>query len=130
MRAAETRVTHRSIQILPILGLPEVHPGNDLARLIAERLHTQKFLPQSGDIVVIAQKVVSKAEGRIVSLNSVIPSERAIAWAKAWDKDARAVELVLHESKRIVRMERGIIIAETHHGFVCANAGIDLSNAP
>jgi coenzyme F420-0:L-glutamate ligase/coenzyme F420-1:gamma-L-glutamate ligase len=118
------------IQIFPLPGLPEIRPGDDLAQSIANVLRAQSFPIETGDILVVAQKIVSKAEGRIVSLNSVIPSERAAAWAKAWHKDARAVELVFRESKRIVRMERGIIIAETQHGFVCANAGIDLSNAP
>jgi coenzyme F420-0:L-glutamate ligase/coenzyme F420-1:gamma-L-glutamate ligase len=119
-----------SIQIFPLHGLPEIKPGDDLAQLIAGALRAQGLQIQAGDILVIAQKIVSKAEGRIVDLNSLTPSERAIAWAKAWDKDARAVELVLRESKRIVRMERGIIIAETQHGYVCANSGVDLSNAP
>jgi len=118
------------IQIFPLSGLPEINPDDDLARLLAEALRAQRFSLQPGDILVIAQKIVSKAEGRIVGLDSIIPSERAVEWAKAWDKDARAVELVLRESKRIVRMERGVIISETQHGFVCANAGIDLSNAP
>jgi coenzyme F420-0:L-glutamate ligase/coenzyme F420-1:gamma-L-glutamate ligase len=118
------------IQIFPLPGLPEIKRGDDLARLLSQALRAQEFPLQSDDILVVAQKIVSKAEGRVVQLESVIPSERATAWAKAWDKDARAVELVLRESKRIVRMDRGIIIAETQHGFVCANAGIDLSNAP
>jgi coenzyme F420-0:L-glutamate ligase/coenzyme F420-1:gamma-L-glutamate ligase len=118
------------IQIFPLLGLPEIQSGDDLAQLLSQALRARELRLQSGDILVVAQKIVSKAEGRVVQLESVIPSERATAWAKAWDKDTRAVELVLRESKRIVRMERGIIIAETQHGFVCANAGIDLSNAP
>ena len=83
----------------------------------------------SHDVLVIAQKIVSKAEGRIVSLDSIVSSQRASKWAQEWGKDPRVIELVLRESKRIVRMERGVIIAETQHGFVCANAGIDLSNA-
>jgi coenzyme F420-0:L-glutamate ligase/coenzyme F420-1:gamma-L-glutamate ligase len=110
-------------------GLPEISPGDDLARLIAAVLRVGDLQAEAGDVFVIAQKIVSKAEGRVVRLDTVTPSERAVAWAKAWDKDARAVELVLRESRRIVRMERGIIIAETRHGFVCANAGVDLSNA-
>jgi coenzyme F420-0:L-glutamate ligase/coenzyme F420-1:gamma-L-glutamate ligase len=123
-------MVQRTIQVLPLLGIPEIKPGDDLARLIAESLRAQGFSLQAADILVIAQKIISKAEGRLVRLDSVVPSERAITWAKTWDKDARAIELILRESKRIVRMERGIIIAETQHGFVCANAGIDLSNAP
>jgi len=123
-------VTQKSVQIFPLVGLPEIKPGDDLAPLITKALGAQQLHPESGDVLVVAQKIVSKAEGRIVALESIDPSERAATWAKAWDKDARAVELVLRESKRIVRMERGVIIAETQHGFVCANAGVDLSNAP
>ena len=118
------------IQIFPLPGLPEIKPGDDLTKLIRQALREQEFPLQSGDILVVAQKIVSKAEGRIVRLDGVTPSPRAIEWEKDWDKDARAVELVLRETKRIVRMERGVIISETQHGFVCDNAGIDLSNAP
>jgi coenzyme F420-0:L-glutamate ligase/coenzyme F420-1:gamma-L-glutamate ligase len=117
------------MHIFPLPGLPEIGPGDDLARLIADAARAQEFTLVTGDILVIAQKIVSKAEGQIVQLDSIAPSERAAKWAKEWGKDARVIELVLRESKRIVRMERGIIIAETRHGFVCANAGIDLSNA-
>jgi coenzyme F420-0:L-glutamate ligase/coenzyme F420-1:gamma-L-glutamate ligase len=120
---------HPAIEIFPLPGLPEIETGADLARLIAEAASAHGFIARNGDIFVIAQKIVSKAQGRIVRLDGITPSERAAAWAKQWDKDARVIELVLRESSRIVRMERGIIIAETRHGFVCANAGIDLSNA-
>ena len=113
------------IHILPVKGLPEVKAGDDLARLIGD---AASFAP--GDILVVAQKVVSKAEGRIVALDDVTPSLQAQEWATAWGKDARVIELVLAESARIVRMEKGIIVAETRHGFVCANAGVDVSNAP
>lgn len=85
---------------------------------------------RDGDVFVIAQKIVSKAEGKIVCLDSIAPSERAVRWAEQWKKDARQVEVVLRESKRIVRMERGLIVSETRHGFICANAGVDASNAP
>jgi coenzyme F420-0:L-glutamate ligase/coenzyme F420-1:gamma-L-glutamate ligase len=89
----------------------------------------QDFRVAAGDVFVVAQKIVSKAEGRIVPLGSISPSARAAKWAADWSKDSRVIELVLREAKRIVRMERGLIVAETSHGFVCANAGIDLSNA-
>lgn len=89
----------------------------------------QEFQVTAGDVFVIAQKIVSKAEGRIILLDSIVPSERAANWAQEWNKDPRVIELVLRKAKRIIRMERGVIITETHHGFVCANAGIDLSNA-
>jgi coenzyme F420-0:L-glutamate ligase/coenzyme F420-1:gamma-L-glutamate ligase len=83
-----------------------------------------------GDLFVVAQKVVSKAEGKIIRLDSIQPSKRAEEWAAEYQKDARVIELVLSEASRIVRMERGVIVAETRHGFVCANAGVDASNAP
>ena len=113
--------------------LPEVKPGDDLGRLVAEAWwaavtddHT--LAPASGDVVVVTQKVVSKAEGSIVRLADVEPRPQAIEWAEAWDKDPRQVEVVLQESAQIVRMEHGVIISRTHHGFVCANAGVDASN--
>ena len=84
----------------------------------------------AGDVFVVAQKIVSKAEGRMVRLDSVEPSERAARWAAEYDKDPRLIELVLREASRIVRMDRGVIIAETRHGFICANAGVDNSNTP
>ena len=117
------------VQIFPLPGLPEIRSGDDLARLIVGAVRMQEFRVAAGDVFVIAQKIVSKAEGRIMTLNSIVPSERAVKWAAEWGKDPRVIELVLREAKRIIRMERGVIVAETSHGFVCANAGIDLSNA-
>ncbi|MCJ7712535.1 MAG: coenzyme F420-0:L-glutamate ligase, partial [Chloroflexi bacterium] len=90
---------------------------------------TTGVLPlEVGDVLVVTQKVVSKAEGAVVDLRTVTPRPEAVAWAEAWDRDARQVEVVLREARRIVRMERGVLITETHHGFVCANGGIDASN--
>lgn len=117
-----------SIHVIPVAGLPEIVPGDDLALLIAKGLRQQECAVVAGDIFVVAQKVVSKAERRIVALADVIPSPRALEWAQRWGKDARLIELVLRESKTIIRMERGIIVSETAHGFVCANAGVDASN--
>jgi coenzyme F420-0:L-glutamate ligase/coenzyme F420-1:gamma-L-glutamate ligase len=117
-----------SIEILPLAGLPELKPGDDVADAIIRVMRTQDMRVREGDVFVVAQKIVSKAEGRVALLNSVTPSERALGWAKTWGKDARVVELVLREARRIVRMERSLIIAETRHGFVCANAGVDVSN--
>lgn len=117
------------IEISPLRGVPEIKPGDDIADAIAQAVRTQDKQISEGDIFVVAQKIVSKAEGRIVRLDEVPPSDKARRWAEQWNKDARIVELTLRESKRIVRMERGIIIAETRHGFVCANAGVDVSNA-
>lgn len=114
--------------VAPLRGMPEVQPGDDVAEQIDAALRAQGVALVSGDVLVVTQKIVSKAEGRLVRLAEVEPSERARAWAEAWEKDARAVELVLREAARIVRMERGVIIAETREGWVCANAGIDQSN--
>ena len=112
------------------MGLPEVAPGDDLARLLVEAAQRQRLVLEQGDVFVVAQKVVSKAEGRIVRLDSIKPSERAEQWAAEYQKDPRAIEIVLREASSIVRMERGVIIAKTRHGFVCANAGVDVSNVP
>jgi coenzyme F420-0:L-glutamate ligase/coenzyme F420-1:gamma-L-glutamate ligase len=113
--------------------LPEIKPGDELGRLVAEawwQLITERseLAPVSGDVLVVTQKVVSKAEGRIVRLAEVEPRAEAVAWAEAWHKDPRQVEVVLRESAEIVRMEHGVIISRTRHGFVCANAGVDASN--
>jgi len=117
-----------AIQVIGVPRMPEVQEGDDVASLIAEAARKAGIEIVDRDVLVVAQKIVSKAEGRIVSLDSIEPSSRAREWASAYDKDARLVEVVLRESKRIVRMERGVLISETEHGFVCANAGVDTSN--
>src|SRR5690349_654643 len=109
------------IELLPVAGIAEVAPGMDLATAIEEALREQGTPLRDGDILVVTQKIVSKAEGCLVRLADVEPSALAREWAERWDKDARLVELVLRESRRIVRMERGVIICETRHGLVCAN---------
>jgi coenzyme F420-0:L-glutamate ligase / coenzyme F420-1:gamma-L-glutamate ligase len=111
------------LRVIPVEGMPEVRAGDDLAVLIAERATFE-----DGDVVVVAQKVVSKAEGRVVRLAELEPSERARELAG--DKDPRQVEAVLREATRIVRERDGLVIAETRHGFVCASAGVDASNTP
>jgi coenzyme F420-0:L-glutamate ligase/coenzyme F420-1:gamma-L-glutamate ligase len=117
------------LTIHPLAGLPEVLPGDDLAALLCDSAARAGLALAAGDVLVVAQKVVSKAEGARIALAGVTPSQRAREWASQWGKDPRQVEVVLRESKRILRMERGILIAETRHGFVCANAGVDLSNS-
>jgi len=112
------------MEIVGVAGLPEIRPGDDLAALI-----TAAGDIVDGDVVVVTSKIVSKAEGRIVELDDVTPSGFATDWATKWDKDPRVVELVLQESKRIVRMVGPVLITETHHGFVCANSGIDQSSS-
>jgi coenzyme F420-0:L-glutamate ligase/coenzyme F420-1:gamma-L-glutamate ligase len=122
-----TAVAH-AVQVFPVLGIGEIMPGTDLAAEIGAALEKQGTPLQDGDILVVTQKIVSKAEGCLVRLADVEPSALAAQWAALWTKDARVVELVLRQSRRIVRMERGVIISETHHGLVCANAGVDCSN--
>jgi coenzyme F420-0:L-glutamate ligase/coenzyme F420-1:gamma-L-glutamate ligase len=112
------------IQVLPVAGLPEVRPGDDLAALIAAHAGLEER-----DVVVVAQKVVSKAEGRIVRLDELEASPRAVELA-AGERDPRELEAILREARRIVRERAPLVIAETRHGFVCASAGVDHSNAP
>ena len=119
-----------AIHIVGLEGLPEVRPGDDLANLIRNAAVRAGETIAPKTIIVVAQKIVSKAEGAIVDLRQIEPSDFAKQWAKLWSKDARLVELILHQSRRIVRMDRGILIAETHHGWVAANAGVDQSNVP
>jgi coenzyme F420-0:L-glutamate ligase/coenzyme F420-1:gamma-L-glutamate ligase len=111
------------ISIRPVEGLPEIREGDDLAALVAERAALE-----DGDVLVVAQKVVSKAEGRVVRLAEVEPSDRARELAGG--EDPRRLEVILRESARIVRSRPPLVIAETRHGFVCASAGVDASNAP
>jgi coenzyme F420-0:L-glutamate ligase/coenzyme F420-1:gamma-L-glutamate ligase len=118
------------IRILPVTGLAEIAAGDDLGERIVQAVAAAGLRIGDGDIFVVAQKIVSKAEGRVVRLDTVAPSPRAREWATTHHKDARVVEIILRESRRIVRMERGILITETHHGFICANAGVDSSNVP
>ncbi|HWC77071.1 MAG TPA: coenzyme F420-0:L-glutamate ligase [Blastocatellia bacterium] len=118
------------LTIKALKGLPEIDKGDDLVSLIVHRVRDERIEIRDRDIFVVAQKVVSKAEGRTVRLDSVTPSPKARDWAEAYDKDPRLVEVVLSQSRRIVRMENGVIISETEHGWICANAGVDASNTP
>jgi coenzyme F420-0:L-glutamate ligase/coenzyme F420-1:gamma-L-glutamate ligase len=116
----------------PIAGLPELQPGDDLAALVETALAAgdpPRTLDPT-DVVVIAHKAVSKAEGRTANLNDVIPGELARQLAADHDKDPRLVQVVLDESHTLIRAVRGVLICETHHGFICANAGVDASNVP
>jgi coenzyme F420-0:L-glutamate ligase/coenzyme F420-1:gamma-L-glutamate ligase len=116
------------VQIIGVAGMPEVRVGDDLAALILEAARGQSVDVEDGDVLVVTQKIVSKAEGRLVNLRQVEPSPRAQEMAVRMGKDERLLEVILRESRRIVRQERGVIICETKHGFVCANAGVDTSN--
>ncbi len=111
-------------------GLPEIRPGDDLAGLVAEAAGHSELAPlRDGLVLVLAHKVVSKAEGRIRRLEQIDPGERARQLADQLDKDPRHVQAVLDESRAVLRATRGVLICVTHHGFVCANAGVDASNA-
>lgn len=116
------------IKIIGIKGIPEVEPGDDIADLIIDSVQNQGIKIMDKDIIVVTHKIVSKAEGRLIDLKKINPSDFALKISKRRKKDPRMVEVILREAKRIVRMERGVIIAETRYGFVCANAGVDKSN--
>jgi coenzyme F420-0:L-glutamate ligase/coenzyme F420-1:gamma-L-glutamate ligase len=120
------------IEVIGITGIPEIEAGVELGEIIVAAATAQGSPLQSGDILIVTQKIVSKAEGRTVDLQTIEPSDFASRLARETDRDPRLLELVLRESRAIVRMDlsRGIIITETRHGFVCANAGIDSSNVP
>jgi coenzyme F420-0:L-glutamate ligase/coenzyme F420-1:gamma-L-glutamate ligase len=115
-------------EVIGVDGIPEVRPGDDVARLIVEATVRQATPLATKDVVVIGQKIVSKAEGRLLRLDDVTPSGVATAMAAGIGRDPRLIEVVLRESRRVVRMDKGILITETHHGWVCANAGVDQSN--
>ena len=117
----------KGIELIPVEGFPEVRPGDDLEAMVADAVGGTL---RSGDVLVVTHKVMSKAEGRLVHLAAVEPSALAKEYAARWGKDPRQIEVVFRESRRIVRMDRGVVIAETRHGFVCANAGVDASNVP
>ena len=116
------------LRILPIKGIGEIPPGTDLGIVIYEAMQISQLVLQRGDILVVTQKIVSKAEGRIVNIKEVQPSEFARIAAVQSKKDAQHLEVVLRESRRIVRMDHGVLITETSHGFICANSGVDESN--
>jgi len=116
------------LRILPIAGIGEISPDTDLGLVIYEALRSQQLALQQGDILVVTQKIVSKAEGSVVHLDEVQPSQFAQIAAQKSKKDAQHLEVVLRESQRIVRMDHGVLITETKHGFICANSGVDESN--
>lgn len=119
-----------SVRVLALEGIPEVRLGDDLAALIGDALsRTAGALPLAlDDVLVVTQKVVSKAEGAVVDLTRVVPRPEAVEFAAGFDRDPRQIEVVLREARRVVRMAHGVLITETRHGFVCANGGVDASN--
>ena len=118
-----------NVTLIPIDGLPEIRPGDDLVGLLLRALAASNRAFEQGDVLALAQKVVSKAEGRIRRLSDVVPGPEAERMAAESGKDAKSLQAVLDETVRIVRWQRGVLIVETKHGFVCANAGVDHSNA-
>jgi coenzyme F420-0:L-glutamate ligase/coenzyme F420-1:gamma-L-glutamate ligase len=118
------------LEVVALAGLPEIRTGDDLAALIGDALRDAAgLLPLRGDdVIVVTQKVVSKAEGAVVDLTTVEPRPEAVDFAARWDRDPRQIEVVLREARRVVRMTNGVLITETRHGFVCANGGVDASN--
>ena len=118
------------IRAVGIEGLPEVRAGDDLANQIIDASAGQGTPIEDGDVVVVTQKIVSKAEGRVMTIDEVEASPLAVAITEGHRRDPRHTEMILRESRRVVRMDRGVIISETYHGYICANAGIDASNIP
>lgn len=116
------------IRVIPVPLAGEILPGDDLAEKLSAALRHEKLKLQPGDIVVVKHKIVSKAEGHLVRLSGIKPSAAAKSWARQTGYDARVIELVLSESKRIVRKKKNVLITETRHGFICANSGVDVSN--
>ena len=116
------------LRATPLRGMGEIRAGDSLAEKILAALRRQRLRLDSGDILIVTHKIVSKAEGRVVRLRDVRPTRPAERWARRYKLDARVVELALRESRRVVRMQHGVLITETAHGLVCANSGVDISN--
>lgn len=123
-----TGITPGRIEVLAVHGIGDVRPGDNLASLILDALAGGGMPLEHGDVLVVTSKIVSKSEGCLVNLRTIEPSPLAVSWSERWKKDPRVTEVVLRESVRISRMERGVVIAETRHGLICANAGVDASN--
>jgi len=121
-------VTSDDLRLIPIPLAEEIRPGDSLADKLIASLRRRRLQFQAGDILVVKHKIVSKAEGRLVDLATIQPSEESIAWAKRHGLDPRVIELALRESRAVIRRKNGVLITETHHGFLCANSGVDVSN--
>jgi coenzyme F420-0:L-glutamate ligase/coenzyme F420-1:gamma-L-glutamate ligase len=116
------------LRLIPIPLKDEILPGDSLTDKLLEALRQRRLRFQSGDILVVKHKIVSKSEGRLVDLTTIEPSAESVEWAKQYALDARVIELALRESRAVIRRKNGVLITETHHGFLCANSGIDVSN--
>lgn len=120
---------HNELRLIPLFLAEDIRPGDSLPEIILQSLRQRNLVFESGDILVVKHKIVSKAEGRIVDLTSIKPSAGSRAWAKKYHLDARVVELALTESRGVIRRKNGVLITETRHGFICANSGVDVSNS-
>ena len=115
-------------EVIGVEGIGEVQPGDDVARLVVDAAARQRTPIAGGDVLVLSQKILSKSEGRLLNLGEVTPSLMATTFATELGRDPRLIEVILRESRRVVRMDRGVLVTETRHGWVCANAGVDQSN--
>jgi coenzyme F420-0:L-glutamate ligase/coenzyme F420-1:gamma-L-glutamate ligase len=115
-------------EVIGVTGIGEVQPGDDVARIVVDAAARQRTPIAGGDVLVLSQKIISKSEGRLLNLNDVTPSSMATTFATELGRDPRLIEVILRESRRVVRMDRGVLVTETRHGWVCANAGVDQSN--
>jgi coenzyme F420-0:L-glutamate ligase / coenzyme F420-1:gamma-L-glutamate ligase len=127
-RSPRKNAAEFELRVIPIRVADEIRPGDRLADKLLDGLRRSRVRLQAGDILVVKHKVVSKSEGRLVDLATVTPSEESVAWAKQYSLDARVIELALRESRAVIRRKNGVLITETHHGFICANSGVDVSN--
>ena len=116
------------LRIIPVPVADEIHGGDSIAKKLLDSIRKRRLQFRSGDILVVKHKIVSKSEGRLIDLATVQPSAESEAWAKQYNLDARVIELALRESRAVIRRQNGVLITETHHGFLCANSGIDVSN--
>jgi coenzyme F420-0:L-glutamate ligase/coenzyme F420-1:gamma-L-glutamate ligase len=123
-----SNLPHGELRLIPIVLAKEIKAGDSLAAELLEALKRRGIRFEPGDVLVVKHKIVSKGEGAIVKLRTIKPSAESIAWAKKYNLDARVIELALRESRAVIRRKRGVLITETHHGFICANSGVDVSN--
>ncbi len=117
-----------SIELIPLPVAGEIRAGDSVAQVLVDALRRKRLQLRSGDILVVKHKIISKAEGRLIDLDTIEPSADSIGWARQYGLDPRVIELALRESRAVIRRKNGVLITETHHGFLCANGGIDVSN--
>ena len=127
-RVQKKQSSSAGVRLIPIPVADEIHPADSIAAHLLASLRKCRQALKAGDILIVKHKVISKAEGRLVDLSTIHPSADSIAWAKQYDLDAHVIELALRESRAVIRRKNGVLITETHHGFLCANSGIDVSN--